>query len=58
MSTTEKQTIINGYRVPTLWQFTLRLIRSGIMSRESAINAMKCVLGSRNGYVRTRYPLA
>ena len=41
----------------TLWQFTLRLIRSGIMSRESAINALKCVLGSRAGYVRTRYPV-
>ena len=58
MSTTEKETIINGYRVPALWQFTLRLIRSGIMSRESAITAMKCVLASRGGYVRTRYPLA
>lgn len=43
---------------PTLWQFTLRVIRSGILSREEAINAMKSVLGSRDGYVRTRYPLA
>jgi hypothetical protein len=58
MKTTEKETTINGYRVPTLWQFTLRLIRSGIMSRESAIIAMKCVIGSRGGYVRTRYPLS
>lgn len=58
MSTTEKETIINGYQVPTLWQFTLRLIRSGVMSRESAIIAMKQILCSRSGYVRTRYPLA
>ena len=42
----------------TLWQFTLRMIRSGAMSRESAINLMKCIIGSRDGYVRTRYPLA
>lgn len=47
---------------PTLWQFTLRVIRSGILSREEAINAMKFAMLSRvlagSGYIRTRYPLA
>jgi hypothetical protein len=58
-STNKRKTLTKERQMkPTLWQFTLRVIRSGIMSRADAINALKCVLGSRDGYVRTRYPLA